>query len=488
MILSQQNYPQAVPPLSDDRTFLALITGAGLLRVGMAIGIWMLAVLISNNPPLEVLAFRLRAVDSLGYNQEALHILATWSGTRDKYLETLTFSLAVAILYKIFGAHPLAVTIFSSICYAGVGLLAYAMACELGRSRWESRLLALAICLWPSSLVWSMAPIKEGPFLLAVFGLIFCLIRILGGRKLSTWKWVILGLGLLLSVYWLVFLRFYLWYLLWGMIPFILLYQLLPPGPNRARPGFKRITIFIVLLLVGLGLSSPFHQNNIIIINNVAKGKPMLGKDSERTFAFSLVNVAYAAEKKVDDAVNQAARQARRRAFEAMGLFEQLIWKLSHIRRGSVRQGGASLTPEALKGEDAVDLRDDFKTWQGALKSSLVLIKVGLRDIFLFPYPWEPWPEGRGWGPMQIAVAAQTLFWYLLMPGLAAGIIIGIRNRPADTLVLIYWCFALGLLLAITILNRGALFRLRDMAILPLLLLWHPWPYLRLWQLFKGRS
>lgn len=359
------------------------------------------------------------------------------------------------------------------------------MACELGRQKWEARAIALAICLWPSSLVWSIAPLKEGPLLLAVFGLFYCMIRILCGRQLSAWKWLFIGLGLLISAFWLVFLRFYLWYLLWAMIPLTILFQALPPGPNRTRPGYKPVLIVIVLLLAGLGLSQPFNQDNVIAINIFVKKTSSLDIGGERPSLLNLIGVAQAAD---TDALNQAARNARLKKIEAMGLFEKLIAKLSYIRKASVRQGGHSLTPEALRGEDAVDLTKDFRTWQGAARSSLMLITAAIRDIFLFPYPWEPWPEGRGWGPMQLAVAAQSLLWYLLLPGLAAGVIFGIRNRPADTIILAFWCLTLSLVIGVTILNRGALFRLRDMAILPLILLWHPWPYLKLQKLIQKRG
>jgi hypothetical protein len=470
--------------LSKDRTFWALVGGVGLLRISMALGMWALAVMISNNPPLEVVAFRLRIVDCLGYNMEALHILSYWNGTRDIYLETLSFSLVVAILYKIFGAHPLVISVFSSICYACVGLLVYAIATELGRSKWEAKVLALAICLWPASLVWSMGPLKEGPFLLGVFGLFFCWLRIFGGRPLSGWRWLPLGLGLLASVFWLVFLRFYFWYLLAAMLPLVLLFKFLPPGPNRSRPGWKRIVAGSIIFLIGLGFTQPFNKDNIVHINYANQSSSL--KDSSNSFfGHVLVGTAHAAG---NEAATSAKQPSTRRKTAKLGLLEILAIKLSYIRRTSVRHGGNSLSPEGRQGEDAVDITKDFQTWQGATRASLLLIKAGLRDLFLFPYPWEPWPEGKGWGPVQMAVAAQSLLWYLIMPGLAAGVIIGLRFRPAVTITLLLWCFVLGLALAITTLNRGTLFRLREIALLPLLLVWHPWPYLKLWGLVKKRS
>jgi hypothetical protein len=484
MSTNQRALPPPDPVITQDRTFLALIAGVGVLRIFMALGMWALAVFISNNPPLEVIAFRLRMVDCLGYNMEALHILSYWNGTRDLYLETLSFSLVVAVLYKIFGAHPLVISVFNSICYACVGLLVYAIAAELGRRRWEARALALAICLWPASLVWSMAPLKEGPFLLGVFGLFFCWMRIFGGRPLSTRKWLIVGLGLLVSIFWLVFLRFYFWYLLTGMLPLVLLFQLLPPGPNRVRPVWKRVLAGSVIFLIGLCLTQPFSQDSIIHFNR-AKQQTFLQEKQEHLFVYSLASATHAAD---NESTPPKQAQNASKVKGATGLLQKLVSHLSYIRRISVRYGGNSLSPEGRQGEDAVDLTKDFQTWPGGLRASLLLVKAGLRDLFLFPYPWEPWPEGKDWGPVQMAVAAQSLLWYLIIPGLAAGVIIGMRRRPAAILTLILWCLFFGLALAVTTLNRGSLFRLREMVIMPLLLLWHPWPYLKLWGLVKKRG
>jgi len=463
---------------------LALVIGAGVLRIAMALGLWMLAVMISNNPPLEVMAFRLKAIDALGYNQEALHILAYWNGIRDQYLETLTFSLVVAVLYKIFGPHPLVISIFNSICYACVGLLAYGITKEFGRHRWESRTLALAICFWPVSLVWSIAPLKEGPILLAIFGFLYCFLRILSGQRLSLLNWLALGLGLLISLFSVVFLRFYMWYLFWAMFPALFLHQILPPGQDRTRPGWQRMIIAALLIMVGLGLSQPFNQESIVHINPVNQSSSLF-KTQDGLFAYNLVDTAYASS---NGSAESAKPPSASQAIEPPGILQKLAGKLSFIRRSSVRLGGSSLSPEARQGEDSVDITKDFQTWQGVFRSSLSLLKGGFRDLFLFPYPWEPWPEGRGWGPVQLAVAAQSLFWYLILPGLAAGIIIGLHRRPAATITLCLWGLTLGIMLAITTLNRGTLFRLREMALMPLLLLWHPWPYLRLWRLFRKKG
>jgi hypothetical protein len=461
-----------------------MVAGVGVLRIALALGFWALAVMVSQNPPLEVLAFRLKAIDSLGYNRQALHILAYWNGTRDLYLETLTFSLVVAVLYKIFWAHPLVISAFNSICYACVGLFAYSIVRELGRSRWETRTLALAVCLWPASLVWSTAPLKEGPILLTIFGFLYCFLMILSDRPLGRIKWFGLGLGLLISLFCMVFLRFYLWYLLWGMFPALILHQILPPGRERSRPGWGRVCMGGLLLMAGLVLSQPFSQENIIHVNPGGKIKTSQ-TSADQIFAFNLITEANAADKKVAPA-SQPSSSA---SYATPSFLQRLAKKLSDIRRTSARLGGSSLSPEVLRREDALDISKDFQTWPGAFRATGSLLESGLRNLLLFPNPWEPWPKDRGWGPTQLAVSALSLFWYLIMPGLAVGVIMSFRRRPAVTTTLCLWGLTLGIVLGITTLNRGTLFRLRDMVLMPLILLWHPWPYLKLWRLLhKGNG
>ncbi len=468
------------PPLSpwQDRRFLVLLAGAGALRLALALGLWAVVALWGSHDPLEVLAFRLRSVDALGYHQQALYILEHWAGPRDFPFETFSFSLVVAAFYQVFGAHPLVMSVVAALCYTGVGLLAYSLAAELGRQRWEARILALLVCCWPPSLAWSVTPLREGPVLLMVFAMLYCWLQLLGGQRLSGRRWLVLGLGLVAAVFCLVFLRYYLWYLLWGLFLLIPLARLAPATPQRERLGWPRAAVLALLLAAGLALASPFHRNSIVHFKPAGQGNALGG--------WSLVSPALAAGQPPAGGGAEAGPPGQ--SEPARGPWERLLFELSEMRRISVRSGGASLAPEGRGGEKAVDLIPRFGDWRSGLATAAELLKASLRDLFLFPYPWQPWPGAPRWGPVQLAVAAWGVLWYLLLPGLAAGLVIGLRQRPAATLTLALWGLGLGICLGIAILNRGTLFRLREMALLPLLLLWHPWPYLKLWQLLHRPS
>jgi hypothetical protein len=159
------------------------------------------------------------------------------------------------------------------------------------------------------------------------------------------------------------------------------------------------------------------------------------------------------------------------------GPAERLLRKLSSMRRQSAAQGGATLSPEGREGAYAVALEGRFDTPGQALATTAELAGAALRDLFLWPFPWRPFPAGP-WGPVKAAVAAWAALWWLALPGLAAGAAIHLRRRPVAAGAVLAWSLVLGLLLGVVVLNRGTLFRLRDLSLIPLVLLWHPWPYL----------
>ncbi|MBU1349468.1 hypothetical protein KJ781_05350, partial [Patescibacteria group bacterium] len=217
MIEQGLNATPSAPSLWRDRTFLTLIAGAGAIRLALVIGAWILVMLISSNPPLEVFAFNLRSIDALDNHRDALHILNFWANLRGDYLETFVYSYVIAMFYKAFGSHPMIMGIVGNLFYIGVGFFAYGIAVQLGRESWERRSLAILICLWPSTMVWAATPLKESAVVFSAFGLLFCWLRLLNGRPGSGFSWAMTALGLIASIFSLVCLRYYLWYLLWGL-------------------------------------------------------------------------------------------------------------------------------------------------------------------------------------------------------------------------------------------------------------------------------
>ncbi len=145
--------------------------------------------------------------------------------------------------------------------------------------------------------------------------------------------------------------------------------------------------------------------------------------------------------------------------------------RVRNYRMRFVDEAGRSLSPGALEA--------------GPLEA----IVLGLRDLLFFPNPLQRWPETPRWTLVNLAVAGTALAWWLLLPGIAAGAWrLGLR-RPGPVLTLLAWGLGLGLALAVVVVNRGTLFRLREIFLLPCLLLWDPAPYLWLWRRVRpGRA
>ena len=179
-----------------DRLFLKLLLAALGLRFLVAVGLWLTVAFVGSHDPIIVLAERLRAIDAMTYHNEAMGILDYWRGDRAT-INTYVFSSFLAWLYRLAAAHPLAMSAFASICYLGVGLFAYGLAANLKRSQGQARAVSLIICLWPSSLAWSVLPLKDPLVMLAIFSFLFLLLKLgrLHWRQASAWLPVILGLA-----------------------------------------------------------------------------------------------------------------------------------------------------------------------------------------------------------------------------------------------------------------------------------------------------
>lgn len=453
---------QATPPWQD-RLFMKLLLAALGLRFLVAVGLWLTVAYVGSHDPIIVLAERLRAIDAMTYHNEAMGILDYWRGDRAT-INTYVFSSFLAWLYRLAAAHPLAMSAFASICYLGVGLFAYGLAASLKHSQGQARAVSLIICLWPSSLAWSVLPLKDPLVMLAIFSFLFLLLKLgrLHWQQFATWLPVILGLAA--SVVVLVFLRSYLWYLMAAVAVMPLLGRLLLAKEGQ-RPAWLGLLAATLVALVIIGAALPLKQVAYIRYGQQKPVPPIVKS------------------KPAPEPAPKAASRPRKE-LSKQSWAEKIFRTLTDTRQQFAKYGGASLSPEARHGGGQVSLRGQFDTWQESIGTIASLLKAASRDLLLFPYPWQRWPSGP-LRPANLLVALQSLLWYLLIPGLAAGLFIGLRRRPGTTLTVIAWGLGLGLVLGVAILNRGTLFRLREMALMPLILLWHPWPYEKFWTWIK---
>ncbi len=432
------------------RRFLVLLLAAALLHLAAGSCLYLVASRYSDNP-LKLAAQWLRSPDAYRYHYNAWKVHLFWSLDLDKpnplgEFKVQRFTMLMVGIYGVLPSHPLVMIFLQAALQMPIGLLALLLARWLGQPPGRARLLALLVVLWPPTLVWSALPMKEPWALAAALAFLVCLAclwREDSGRPAL----VLASLGLPASLFLLVFLRFYFWKIVLVATPLFLLAGWLVPRLQGRTPARPRLGWAGLLLGLGLLLSLPYnHEFGYIFGAPAPPGR----------------SPSYAPQ---PDPHNRPPGGVERLA--------PTVKETMVIRRRFEKFAGQSLPPDRLESR-----------WRGPWHLLKQLAR-GVRDLLFFPYPWQPWPRGQGWGVLQVGVALFSLGWYLFLPGLlVGGVRVFWRSFPAGPLVVL-WSLGLGLALALVVLNLGTLFRLRDMALLPLLLAWDPAPY-TFWRRGRG--
>ncbi|MBI5522011.1 MAG: hypothetical protein HY910_05225 [Desulfarculus sp.] len=442
------------------RWFWRLLLAAVLLRLLLGVGIFLWSQQANPRQPVEAMAQRLMAPDGLGYHIGAVKVDGYWSDPNpDKVLRhehmVARFSVLVGALYHLTWPQPLVMTLLNCLCYLGVGLLARDLGRRLGQPPARAAGLALLICLWPSSLAWSALPMKDSPSLFLIFALLsltLYLARSAGqpwGRRL----WA--AAGFLVCAALMVYTRFYFGYVVLALSALPLLARLWPWAAAGPRPAWSSLALTLALGILAFALTKPWHQEYFVYFE---RGEILPRSQFEAKSRKDEVYKEFARRAELDPGF--VAPQPPPPPVPPQGLTG--LWEeLNTYRQRFQRFAGRSLAPDA----DASPL--------GGLARAL-------RDSLLFPYPWQRWPANERWTAFNLAVSAQGVLWYALLLGILPGVAAQARRRPDIALPLALWGLGLGLLLAFVVLNRGTLFRLRDMAMMPLVLFWGlGWPWRR---------
>jgi hypothetical protein len=428
--------------------FSRLLLAAVLLRLLVGVGVFLWGQQANPNHPVAAMSQRLTAPDGLAYHIGAMKVHEYWADPRpDKVLRhehmVSRFSVLVGAVYHLIWPHPLVMTLLNCLCFLGVGYLARGLAVGLGQPPARAAGLALVICLWPPSLAWSALPMKDSVSVFLVFAilsLMLYLARLAGGawgRRAAA------AAGLLLCAGVMIYARFYFGHVILAASLLPLLARLLPSPSPLPRPSWPSLALVLALGLAAFMLTQSWHREYFVYFD---EGE-------------ILPHTQFEAKSRKDDTYKAFAKRAEMEpGFVApqpppppqpRGLWEEL----NGYRERFLHFAGRSLAPDA-----------DASLGGGLLHA--------LRDILLFPYPWQRWPASEHWTAMNLLVSAQGVLWYALLVGILPGIWLGLRRRPDVALPLALWGLGLGMLLAFVVLNRGTLFRLRDMALLPLILFW----------------
>jgi hypothetical protein len=190
--------------------------------------------------------------DALTYDFFGYALTRAWEG--DKYFQSLVdlftgggaasgwgMLYMVGSIYKVVGRNPLAVQYVNSVLGAASVPLAYLVSMEIFPSKRVARTTALMTAFFPSLVLWSSQGLKDGPI---VFLLILSMLATLKLGNRFTFKYTT---ALALSLFCLITLRFYIFYIV--MIAVVTAF-ILGRRQLTALSFARQLTIMLVIGLV----------------------------------------------------------------------------------------------------------------------------------------------------------------------------------------------------------------------------------------------
>ncbi len=425
-----------------------LLLAAAALRLVLALGLWAAACHVAPAEPHAWLSRTLKGPDAIAYQSDARQMHDYWVQGQDAFDPLLNdkylgYPSLLAAVYWLTTPHPLVGVLLNVLCFLVVGLMIRRMALGLGQSPGVATGLALLALLWPPSLAYGSILLKDSLVMAAILVFLgFSLEAIRPGPGEETggrvpWRVLVAGLA-----------AFFLMCL---------------------RSEFQPVCLALGLLTGGLGVLAALRRTGRRgLLASVALALAVVGA-FYLSHHFSLVRLAppvtsELAPKKlaVPSAPQPALALAGAGPLAGVSLPEprqgliELRMRLTRLRWNYACTGGVSLDP----GAQIIPF--------GAPPRLQVALR-GLNNLFLFPYPWQAWPLGQGFSWSGALVSFQAVLWYLLLPGLAWGLVLGLRRHTLAALVILAWLVMLGAVLTFVDLNLGTLYRHRDMVILPLL-------------------
>lgn len=189
-----------ISPSEDSKFILSVLIAGFLLRLAIAAGMHATSYLKGYGGATSG--------DDLLYTVRSWAIVFQWKGEPYSWVQHLTgisehgvnpFTFLLALFYKIFGFHPMAVKLISCMMGAFIGWISYLLASELF-NRLAGRIAMLAVAFYPSLIRWSIANLKDSMTILAFMTCIYICIIVLNGRT-AVWKYAVIALSLTILYY-----------------------------------------------------------------------------------------------------------------------------------------------------------------------------------------------------------------------------------------------------------------------------------------------
>ncbi|RJX31646.1 MAG: hypothetical protein C4525_11675 [Desulfarculus sp.] len=430
------------------RRLLLCLALAALLRLFLGGGLFWASGQPSPELALQAVGQRLLAPDSVRYHETARSFTRYWRGQLPDFSPGLTpeylgYPLLLGALYHLTVPHPLVGVALNALCFFLMSLLAHGLAVRLGRRPAGAAFAALLVALWPPSLAYSSVLLKDSIFLLCVMAMLFLLVSLVQPLdRRDLWK---AALGLAPCAWLAMNLR-------QDFVPLGLAAACagallaLAEAVRRKRAAWGLVILAAWLAVAGASWLSycyplgPTYYQKI----TASKSKPQAGLKGAWPEVKAQPPVWQQAS--VWDVTLRLMRQTALKGWHQLWAKRWLYATVS----------SASLSPQ------------DMLIITGP-KSLAVLLGASLRNLFLFPDPWQRWPSSAGNDLLRLAITAQALLWYALLAAAVLGLVAALRRRLRPACLLLFWVLGIGLLLAVVVTNLGTLYRLRDLVMLPLL-------------------
>jgi hypothetical protein len=437
------------------------------IKLGLLIGAY--AYIERNNIALSEVYNKLRIVDSSGYIKEVEDLKILLALNRTEKLEFLrshddgkrqeykAYSVIIAQIDNVIKIGPIVTAVLiNCLSVALISILARLICSRFDRSSKYGNLIGILISIWPPVLVMTFAVMRDVLTYLSVFVILYSTVKIIvkatdRNRKVYDGiQLIVLTLLLLFGIYMFYSMRPY-------VKPILIIYF--------------AVNVIVVWLLSNMDVKSIIVMTLLVVgISTFILNVPGISR------TYSVGNsVSHKSQIYRNSKVKKVQRKKVKKANESTihklyGKFKDNIErakrKLLNSRSGFSTSGGLSNNSEKEL---------NFKSFS-----------VGLINIFLFPYPWEDWPQNHADIRLQYIVKLYMFLWYLFLVGILWGAVESIVNLVDPIkLIIIIWAICLLIPMIMVVTNYGTLFRLRDFALLPLFLVWTPKPYILFFNYLK---
>ncbi len=461
-----------------DRLFLYLLGGAFTVHLAVTMGLHLWAVQADAADPHRYLALRLLGSDACAHRYTAQYLAKRWWAGHGTPVGGLwngvpEFRYLLAVWYYLFGEHPLVATGLNSLIIIPIGLAAHYLARSMGRTPAQARWLALLICVWPVGFAWSSIALREFWSYGAIFVMMALFVWAMDERAPGPGRprfWLA-AVGLFLLAFLMTLVRWYLGRVFIPVAGVVVLAGIVQTDWRRfLRHQLPRGLILYGVMTAAVALAGNYGVSNIIqsVTAPSANGQQAVTHPGD-FLARYLASVRSIIIPSWSD-----LQEVHTESYPSGHLPEQQRVATLPPRpsRGSASpsRGSAPPSPPARPQIPRIE------ALQGGIISpnSMPADTEHYRNLFvrlvLFPYPWDRWPKSRNNLLISLAVVAQSVLWYVLLPGMFFGAIVNLRRPRTASILVFLWALALGFALSYVVSNLGTLYRLRDMAFLPALL------------------